>query len=114
VTERPLATKYTHLELNRDINAPAGYYTPQKEVRLKDNGREVLYILSQAVVESSCRGTADYTSALVPGYIVGWHAGTDDDGNPVSVVEPITDAKARDRIRKIIRETEHVQQTEFW
>jgi hypothetical protein len=109
-----MVTRYTHLELNRDIQAPAGYYTPQKEVRLKYNGREVLYIVSQAVIDSSCCGTADYNNALVPGYIVRWRAGKNRDGRPVSEVEPVTDKRARAGIRKIIRETEYVTQTEFW
>lgn len=107
-------TRYTHLELNRDIEAPAGYYTPRKEVRLEYSGREVLYILSQAVVDSSCCGTTDFNNALVPGYIVRWQAETNEDGLPVSEVEPVTDKQARARIRKIIQETEHVSQTEFW
>lgn len=106
--------KYTHLELNRDIEAPAGYYTPQKEVRLPHNGREVLYVISQAVVDSSCCGTADYRGALVPGYIVRWQEETNKEGIPVSDVEPITDKAVQDEIRKIIREREHVSQAEFW
>ena len=106
-------SKYTHLELNRDIAAPAGFYTPLKEVRLKYNGREVLYIINQAVIDSSCCGTSDFASALVPGYIVSWRAERNSDGTPVSVVDPIADKRVQDGIRKIIRETEHVQQTEF-
>ena len=109
-----MGTRYTHLELNRDIEAPAGYYTPQKEVRLKYDGREVLYIVSQAVVDSSCCGEADFNNALVPGYIVRWQVGKNKDGLPVSEVEPVTDKQAQTRIRKIIKETEHVTQTEFW
>ena len=107
-------TRYTHLELNRDIPAPAGYYTPQKEVRLKYDGREVLYVLSHAMVDSSCCGKSDYCQALVPGYIVRWHSETNQGGLPVSEVEPISDEQARDSIRKIIRDTEHISQTEFW
>jgi hypothetical protein len=107
-------TKYTHLELNKDIPTPSGYYTPQKEVRLKYDGREVLYVLSQAVIESSCCGANDFNSALVPGYIVGWRVEKNKDGNSVSLVEPITDEVTRDAIRKIIKEKEHIAQTEFW
>lgn len=106
--------RYTHLELNHDIEAPAGYYTPQKEVRLKYNGREVLCVVSQAVVDASCCGATDYASALVPGYIVKWQVGTNQDGLPESEVEPVTDKRAQAGIRKIIRETEHVTQIEFW
>jgi hypothetical protein len=105
---------YTHLELNKDVLAPSGYYTPQKEVRLRYNGREVLYTVSQAVIESSCCGASDFVSALVPGYVAGWRVGQNKDGFPVSDVEPITDEPTRDAIRKIIKDTEHVSRTEFW
>lgn len=109
-----MVTRYIHLELERDVEAPAGYYTPQKEVRLKYNGREVLCILSQVVVEASCCGKADFTNAVVSGYIVRWQAGKNKDGLLVSEVEPIADKQARNTIRKIIRETENVSQIEFW
>ena len=107
-------TKYTHLELNKDIPAPSGYYTPSKEVRLKYDGREVLYVLSQAVIDSSCCGVSDFNSALVPGFIVKWRAETNKEGLQVSEVEPIAEEKARDTIRKLIKDAEHVSRTEFW
>ena len=106
--------RYTHLKLYKDIPAPSGYYTPCKEVRLKYNGREVLYTVSQAVVESSCCGADDFQNAKVPGYIVKWHKEKTKEGLPVSLVEPITDESIRDTIRKIIKDTENVSQTEFW
>jgi hypothetical protein len=105
---------YTHLELNKDVPAPAGYYTPQKEVRLKYNGREVLYVLSHAMIDASCCGKTDYCQALVPGYVVRWQADKNKEGLPVSEVEPIADERTRDGIRKIIRDAEHITQTEFW
>lgn len=107
-------SKYTHLELNKDISAPAGYYTPQKEVRLKYDGREILYVLSQAVIESSCCGASDFNSALVPGFVVSWHSGKNKAGQPISEVESITDETIRDSIRKHIKETERVSRIEFW
>ena len=107
-------TRYTHLELNRDVPAPSGYYTPQKEVRLKYNGREVLYTLSRAVIESSCCGASDFWSAQVPGYVIGWRQENNREGLPVSLVAPITDEPTRDAIRKIIKDTEFVSRTDFW
>jgi hypothetical protein len=107
-------SKYTHLELNQDVAAPAGYYTPTKEARIKIDGREVLYIVSQAVIDSSCCGVADFASALVPGFILKWRAGADMVGTPVSEVEPIKDEQVRDLVRKTIREQENVNQVEFW
>ena len=107
-------SKYVHLELNKDIPAPAGYYTPKKEVKLNYEGREVLYVLSHAAIETSCCGIGNFNAALVPGYIFKWHAEKNEDGLPVSEVEPIKDEKTRDAIRKIIKDTEHISRIEFW
>jgi hypothetical protein len=71
-------------------------------------------VLSQAVIDSSCCGIGDFNSALVPGYVVKWRAEKNKDGNPVSMIEPVTNENTRDAIRKIIKETEHITQTEFW
>jgi hypothetical protein len=105
---------YVHMELDRDIAAPAGYYTPVKEARVRVGGREVLYVVSQTVIDSSCCGVADFAAAMVPGYVVTWRAGTDERGFPLSEVEPIKDESARGLVRKIIREKENITQIEFW
>ena len=105
--------KYAHLELDKTIEALAGHYTPQKEVRLKYQDREVLYVVGQMVVDASCCGQANCQYALVPGYIIGWQSETNEEGLPVSEVEPIPDKAAQDNIRKIIQETENVSQIEF-
>jgi len=106
--------KYTHLGLNKDVTCVAGFYTPKKEVRLKYNNREVLYIIGQAVIESSCCGVGSWGYALVPGYIVSWQSETSDSGLPVSEVEPISDEALRNDIRRIIKEAENISQIEFW
>ncbi len=107
-------SKYTHLELNKDVPTPSGYYNPMKEVRVNYNGREVLYTVSEAVIESSCCGANDYASAQVPGYIVGWKAERNGQGMPVTITEPITDESTRDTIRKIIKNNENIILTDFW
>ena len=109
-----MTTKYTHLQLNKDIDALAGHYTPQKEVRLPYQGREVLYIISGACVDSSCCGTTDFNAALVPGYILKWQSEKNSDGLYLSEVEPVADKATRDVIRKKIRGAENIMQVEFW
>ncbi len=106
--------KYTHLELNKDIRSIAGYYTPQREIRLKYDGREVLYVVGQATIEASCCASGSWIYALVPGYIVKWQNEINKTGLPVSEVEPISDNTARGKISQIIKETEGVSQVEFW
>ena len=109
------STKYTHLELDKDVEISiAGYYTPQKEIRLKYNGRDVLYVIGQAVIESSCCGPASWKYALVPGYIINWQNTKNEAGLLVSEVELISDEEARENIRRIIKTTEDASLIDFW
>ncbi|MFC1918421.1 hypothetical protein ACFLWW_00395 [Chloroflexota bacterium] len=108
--------KYTHLELGKDAEIGiAGYYTPQKEERLEYNGRELLYVIGRVVIESWCCGSpGSRTYALVPGYIVNWQNTKNEEGSPVSEVEPILDEEARSNIRKMIETREAISPVEFW
>ena len=109
-----MSVKFVHQELNEDIHALAGYYTPLKEVRLKYNGREVLYIIGNVVVEASCCGSARWNYALVPGFINKWHNETNEDGCPVTEVEIIKDDNTRKEIIKTIQEKERVTSVDIW
>lgn len=106
--------EYTHLKTNEDVTCIAGYYTPLKEVRLPYDGKEVLYVVGQAVIESSCCGVGRWGYVMVPGYIVHWQKRTNEAGLPVSEVEPISDRAARDNIRRTVQEMESISQIEFW
>ena len=107
--------KYTHLELGKDVEAGiAGYYTPEKEVRLAHNGREVLYVIGNAEVEASCCGAGSWKYAVVPGYIVNWQNTKNEAELPVSEVEPILDKAAQNNLRRIIETTETAAQIGFW
>jgi hypothetical protein len=109
------STKYTHLELGEEVAAGiAGYYIPQREVRLPHNGREVLYVIGQAVVESSCCGTGSWIYAVVPGYIVDWQHTKNETGLAVSEVEPIKDDEAQGDIRRIIETNDNATMVGFW
>ncbi len=107
--------KYTHLPLEQDVEIGiGGYYTPQKEVRLPHDRREVLYVIGQAVVESSCCGTGNWKYAIVPGYITGWQTGTNEAGLPVSDVEPIRDEATKTKIRRLLETNETAVLVGFW
>ncbi len=115
VTGIKTGTKYTHLELGKDVLISiAGYYTPMREVKLEYNGREVLYVVGNAVVESSCCGVGSWRYALVPGYIIKWQNTKNEAGLPVSEVELISDEEARNNIRRIIQTTEGISLAGFW
>ncbi len=118
-TSAPESTllEYTHLPLGKDVPAFAGYYVPEKEVRIPFHGREVLYVIGQVVVETACQditctpGSDWY--AMVPGYILRWQYRKNEDGLPVSETEMITDYKTRKEIEHIIQEREAATRVEF-
>jgi hypothetical protein len=107
--------KYVHQEPGKGIIfGIAGHYIPYQETVLDYNGRKVLYVIGQVIIESSCCKTGDWVYTIVPGYIVSWQDSTGADGLPVSEVEPITDATVREELTKIIRAKEDVFTIEFW
>ena len=110
-----MTTKYTHLELGKEVQISiAGSYVPQKEVRLKYDGHEVLYVIGQAAIESSCCGCGDWQYVIVPGFIVNWQNTRNEAGQPVSEVEPILAEEARENIRKMIGAKEAASLVTFW
>lgn len=109
-----VATRYTHYQLGKDVSIGiAGFYTPYKEVRLDYHGREVLYMVGKAVLESSCCGTGSWLYSVVPGYVVRWHA-SEENGMPVSEVEPIAERAEQEEVRKIIEDKESADVVSFW
>ena len=109
-----MTKEYAHVGLNEEIESISGYYMLEEENVLKHNGRDVLYLLGHGVIDSSCCGIGGCRYALVPGYIIGWKIKKDAAGNPVSEVEPISDDKSKAEILGMIRETEIVQQIQFY
>lgn len=105
---------YTHLELNREQRFLPGYYVPTREVRLKYDGREVLYVVGQAVLDSACCNAGDFGYVIVPGYIVSWQNERNRDGLPVTEVQPVSDKAAQGKLRKIIRDMECISHIDFW
>lgn len=106
--------EYTHLKTNEDVTCIAGHYTPLKEIRLPFDGREVLYVVGQAAIESSCCGVSCWGYVLVPGYVISWQTRTNEAGLPVSEVEPVSERVAQDKISQIINEIESIPHVEFW
>ena len=105
--------KYVHQPLNKEVGAVAGYYCPQKEVRMDYEGREVLYVLGQVNVEASCCGVGCWVYAQVPGIILKWHSEQNEAGLPVSEIEPVADSETQSKMSQIIKEKEKVSRVDF-
>ena len=107
--------EYAHLPLNEEVRGLSGFYIPCKEVRLKYNGKEALYIIGTSTLDSCCCGGGGSCGyALVPGFILNWQKRKSKDGLPLSDVEPIDDEVAKREISRTIRETESVGNIDFW
>lgn len=104
---------YVHRELDEEVAAIGGRYFLTAEARLPFRHREVLYLLGWAVFDTTCCGAGGCSYALVPGFIVDWKTGRNEEGLDVSVVEPIRDRSMRDAVRILIENKESVQQVTF-
>lgn len=115
VTTKVKTKKYVHLEPGKDVFfGIAGRYIPYGVNIIDYKGREVMYEIGQVRMESSCCGLDDWVSTVVPGYVVDWQSSTDEEGMPVTEVEPITDPEARREISEIIQKREKLFVIEFW
>ena len=104
---------FIHPVLNEEVRTISGHYILSQEKRLSYNGREVLYYLGCAVVDSSCCGPGGFAYALVPGYIEKWKYRVNSDDRGVTQVKPLRDKALQDKLRRLIKEKELVQQVNF-
>jgi hypothetical protein len=108
-----MARSYTH-ELNKEVQSICGWYALHKEERLAHRGKEYLYLMGNGVIESSCCGTGGCLYAVVPGAVVEWKSGTNEEGLATSIVEPVRDKRLQDEIRALLTRKEGVSQLQFW
>ena len=106
-------TDFSHPELNQQITAIGGSYLFIKEAILPINGEEVLYLMGNAIFDSSCCGFGGCAYAMVPGVIQSYRYRTDDAGRSVSRVAAITDAGLQEKVKALIRHKHLVHQVNF-
>jgi hypothetical protein len=111
--ERTKTRTYAHIQLNEEVPAIGGHYVLEKEVRLPYHGEEVLYVVGMGIVDNSCCAPTGCKYAIVPGFILDWHSGTNSDQLPVTEVQPIRDEQTRKEITALIKQVEFVQHVEF-
>lgn len=106
--------EYLHQPLGQEVEALAGRYVLEQELRLPFQGREVLCVIGRAAFDTACCGAGGCGYALVPGYIRKWKVRLSAGGGEISEVEPVADPTARREIEKLIREQSPVPQVNFW
>lgn len=105
--------EFTHFQLDEEVKSISGHMVFQDEKRLQFEGREILYYKGYSVTDSSCCGNGACLFTYVPGFISKWHKGEDNEGNPVSEVEPITDNELKKRLTRLIIDSETCTQVNF-
>lgn len=104
---------FIHPLLNEEIRTISGRYVLSQEKRLAYGGREVLYFIGCAVVDSSCCGLGGCAYALVPGYIERWKYKMNSDNRWMSRIKPLRDKADQEKLQRLIKEKEMVQQVNF-
>jgi hypothetical protein len=104
---------FIHPVLNEEVRTISGRYMLNQEKRLPYDGREVLYYLGCAVLDTSCCGTAGWTYALVAGFIEQWKYRVKADDLWVTRVKPLRDKAQQEKLLRLIKDKEPVQQVNF-
>lgn len=107
-------TEFTHPQLGEEIRSLAGYYVPREEQVMPYNGREVLLLLGDACIDSSCCGCASWSYIQVPGFLVKRHVGGSAAKPEVSEVDTIEDKSARDGLVKSLGQKFPGARVEVW
>ena len=104
---------FVHPELGREITAIGGHYVFGKEIRLPYSGRELLYFVGYAVLDSTCCGVSGCAYVLVPGFIRQWKHKRNQNDFFISEVAPIRDQSIQADIRRLIQKKEMIFQVTF-
>ncbi len=104
---------FVHPQLGREVTAIGGHYVFGKEIRLPYNGREILYFVGYAVLDSTCCGVGGCAYVLVPGFIRQWKYKKNQGDCFISKMDPIRDFAMQKDIRRLIQKKEMVFQVTF-
>ena len=108
-----MSKEYTH-EIGKEIRSISGGYTLEREERITIGDKQVLYVVGNALVDSSCCGFWGCHYAVVPGYVVKWKHKKNEEAISISTVEAIADEQAKRKITKFLEEREGVSQVQYW
>ena len=106
--------EYTHPELGEEVRSISGYYVPTEEHTLTYHGREIIYVLGQACLDTSCCGTSAWSYIQIPGFLVRKHIRGEGTTAPVSEVEPIENKDVREDITEILSAEYPGARIEIW
>lgn len=104
---------YVHLPQGSDAQAGHGITARWDERTMKYHGREVLYLLTDAVVDTVCCGDRVFRYATVVGYVLEWRKSKTGSGLDISSVDADLDDAAREGIEAMLRADDPELQVSF-
>ncbi len=105
--------RYVHLSESTDAHTGYGVSVQWQERTIRHRDREVLYLHTDAVVDTVCCGNRVFRYATVLGYVTDWKSSRTESGQPVSVVEPITDQVVQQEVEAILKSENPEVQVDF-
>lgn len=105
--------RYVHLPEGGDMHSGHGMSAQWSEQTISHQGRDVLYLLTDAVVDTVCCGDRVFHYATVLGYVEDWKKERNEAGLPVSIVNPVVEEGAREEIEKLLQDKEADVQVSF-
>jgi len=106
--------EHVHQPRDEEIRSIAGYYMVLEEGVLEYKGRNLLYLVQVAAIETSCCGEGGMGFVYVPGYINALKARQNGDGKWVSDVDRVSGEEDRKEITRLLRERHpNFQQVNF-
>jgi hypothetical protein len=103
-----------HPELGKEVQAPAGYYTPLEENIMSYHGKKVISFLGSICIDAACCGYGNWNYVQVAGYLLRERIRQNAAGLAISEIDTITDEKDRQAIRKLLLEKYPSARIEVW
>ncbi len=105
--------EYIHLPEGADVHSGHGVEAHWDERTVSYHGRDVLYLLTDAVVDTVCCGDRVFHYATVMGYVTSWKTSLTDAGQPVSVIQPISETADQQEIETLLKAEDQDLQVSF-
>jgi hypothetical protein len=105
--------RYVHLPEGSDDHSGHGMKAHWWERTVVHRERDVLYLLTDAVVDTVCCGDRVFHYATVLGYVKAWQSEKDEHGLPVSLVEPVVDSAMQREIEALLKQDDSELQVSF-
>ena len=105
--------EYVHLPEGSDAHSGHGVKAHWDERTVRHGERDVLYLLTDAVVDTVCCGDRVFHYATVLGYITNPEAGKTDSGQRISLVQLVSDPGAQSEIETLLKTDDPDLQVSF-